>query len=39
MLRPRFHEDDPLAQPFAQWPLPANYASGIVFATELNWLA
>jgi hypothetical protein len=37
-LRPRFHEDDPLAKPFANLPLPAYYATGLAFATGLNWL-
>ena len=37
-LRPHFHEDDPLAKPFAKLPLPAYYATGIVFATGVNWL-
>jgi hypothetical protein len=37
-LRPRFHEDDPLAKPFAKLPLPAYYATGLAFATGLNWL-
>ena len=37
-LRPHFHEDDPLAKPFAKLPLPAYYAHGIGFATSMNWL-
>jgi hypothetical protein len=37
-LRPRFHEDDPLAKPFVKLPLPAYYATGIIFATGVNWL-
>ena len=37
-LRPHFREDDPLAKPFAKLPLPAYYASGLAFATGLNWL-
>jgi hypothetical protein len=37
-LRPRFHEDDPLAKPFAKLPLPAYYAHGLAFATGVNWL-
>jgi len=38
-LRPHFHEDDPLAKPFAKLPLPAYYADGMAFATVINWLA
>ena len=37
-LRPHFREDDPLAKPLAKLPLPAYYASGLAFATGLNWL-
>jgi hypothetical protein len=37
-LRPRFHEDDPLAKPLAQLPLPAYCATGMAFASGLNWL-
>jgi len=37
-LRPHFHEDDPLAKPFAKLPLPAYYAHGFAFATGVNWL-
>ena len=36
-LRPHFHEDDPLAKPFAKLPLPAYYAHGFAFATGVNW--
>src|SRR5271163_1505813 len=36
-LRPRFHEDDPLAKPFARLVAPAYIASGAAFATSLNW--
>jgi hypothetical protein len=37
-LRPNFHEDDPLAKPFAKLPLPAYYAHGAAFATGVNWV-
>jgi hypothetical protein len=37
-LRPRFHEDDPLAKPLAHLPAPAYYASGFALATAMNWL-
>jgi hypothetical protein len=37
-LRPWFHEDDPLAKPFAKLHLPAYYATGFAFATGVNWL-
>lgn len=37
-LRPGFHEDDPLAKPFARLPAPAYLATGAAFATSMNWL-
>lgn len=38
-LRPRFHEDDPLAKPLAHLPAPAYLATGAAFATGVNWIA
>jgi hypothetical protein len=37
-LRPHFHEDDPLAKPFAKLPMPAYYANVFAIATGVNWL-
>jgi hypothetical protein len=37
-LRPWFHEDDPLARPLVKLPVPAYYATGLAFATGMNWL-
>jgi hypothetical protein len=37
-LRPRFHEDDPLARPISHLPAPGYYATGIAFATGVNWV-
>ncbi len=34
-----FSDNDPLARPFVNLPTPAYYASGLVFATGVNWLA
>jgi hypothetical protein len=37
-LMPHFKEDDPLARPLLLLPKPLYYASGTLFATDVNWL-